>query len=165
MIQKIAKWYLIRWWYIRCDHSRSFKSRFYHMQLDYHDGLVQFLKSNIQNISKKGIFRWQWCWWHRYVSDISIGHQHHNMPECDVGDRYLILVPNSRCWWRDLSPTSKSRKMGYIDVGDGCWRPNVLVTKFGRCWQVKSPTSRVRHQHQISVTNITFWHIMMLVTD
>ena len=22
---------------------------------------------------------------------------------------------------------------GYIDVGDGCWRPNVLVTSF-RCW-------------------------------
>ena len=27
-----------------------------------------------------------------------------------------------------------------------------------------SPTLRVRHLHQISVTNITFWHIMMLVT-
>ena len=24
-------------------------------------------------------------------------------------------------------------KMGYIDVGDGCWRRNVLVTTFG-CW-------------------------------
>ena len=22
---------------------------------------------------------------------------------------------------------------GYIDVGDGCWRPNVLVTDLG-CW-------------------------------
>ena len=22
---------------------------------------------------------------------------------------------------------------GYIDVGDGCWRPNVLVTSL-RCW-------------------------------
>ena len=55
---------------------------------------------------------------------------------------------------------------GYIDVGDGCWRPYVLVTNvFGRWWQVKSPTSRVRNQHQISVTNITFWRIMMLVTD
>ena len=37
-----------------------------------------------------------------------IGPQHHNTPECDVGDWYLTLVPNSRCWWRDLSPTSKS---------------------------------------------------------
>ena len=78
MIQKIAKWYLIRWWYIRCDHSRSFKNQFYHMQLDYHDGLVQFLKSNIQNISKKGIFRWQWCWWHR-----------------DVGVHFKMLVKKS----------------------------------------------------------------------
>ena len=24
-----------------------------------------------------------------------IGHQHHNTPECDVGDWYLMLVPNS----------------------------------------------------------------------
>ena len=24
-------------------------------------------------------------------------------------------------------------KFGYIDVGDGCWRPNVLVTSL-RCW-------------------------------
>ena len=24
-------------------------------------------------------------------------------------------------------------RIGYIDVGDGCWRPNVLVTRFG-CW-------------------------------
>ena len=38
-----------------------------------------------------------------HVDDIPIGHQHHNMPECDVGNWYLILVSNSRCWWRDLS--------------------------------------------------------------
>ena len=71
-----------------------------------------------------------WCWWPIcYVGDMKfnlvpnsiiffpslnrswgtyIGHQHHNTPECDVGDWYLMLVPNSRCWWRDLSPTSKS---------------------------------------------------------
>ena len=24
-------------------------------------------------------------------------------------------------------------RIGYIDVGDGCWIPNVLVTRFG-CW-------------------------------
>ena len=46
MIQKNAKWYLIWWWYIRCDHSRSFKEWFYHMQLDYHDGSVPFCKYN-----------------------------------------------------------------------------------------------------------------------
>ena len=26
-----------------------------------------------------------------HVGDISIGHQHHDMPECDVGDRYVML--------------------------------------------------------------------------
>ena len=62
--------------------------------------------------------------------------------------------------WSNISHTK-----GYIDVGDGCWRPNVLMTRFGCWWQVTSPTSRVRHQHQIAVTNITIWHIMMLVTD
>ena len=49
-------------------------------------------------------------WWHflSYCSPtISIGHQHHNTPECDVGDWYLMLVPNTQCWWRDLPPTSK----------------------------------------------------------
>ena len=31
---------------------------------------------------------------------------------------------------RDMEVDEESD--GYIDVGDGCWRPNVLVTKFGR---------------------------------
>ena len=92
--------------------------------------------------------------------------------------------------------------MGYIDVGDGCWRPNVLMTRFG-CWQqVTPPISNISHRHRIlayyddgdrckslriwlkldkivlnlasnwisclqnniSVTNITFWHIVMLLT-
>ena len=39
----------------------------------------------------------------------------------------------------------KATKTGYIDVGDGCWRPNVLVTSH--------------------VVNIAFWRIMMVVTD
>ena len=26
-----------------------------------------------------------------HVGDIPIGHQHHNMPECDVDDRYVML--------------------------------------------------------------------------
>ena len=26
-----------------------------------------------------------------HVGDIPIGHQHHNMPDCDVGDRYVML--------------------------------------------------------------------------
>ena len=55
------------------------------------------------------MLRWQWCWWHRfvgdlmmvtifrcwwhkkYIDDIPIGHQHHNMPECDVDDGYVML--------------------------------------------------------------------------
>ena len=41
----------------------------------------------------------------KYVGDIVID-QHQSTPECDVGDWYLMLVPNSRWWWRDLSPTS-----------------------------------------------------------
>ena len=95
--------------------------------------LISDLKiaKNKKKIPKKK--RWQLCWWNRYVGDlmmvtilrcwsqkkyvgdiflyvgdIPIGHQHHNMPEFDVGDWYLMLVPNSRCWWRDLSPTFKS---------------------------------------------------------
>ena len=49
------------------------------------------------------------CWWrNKYVSDIPIGRQHHNMPECDVSDRNLIFVPCSWCWRRDLSPTSQT---------------------------------------------------------
>ena len=71
-----------------------------------------------------------WCWWPIcYIGDMEfnlvpntmnffpslnrswgsdIRHQHHNTPECDVGDRFLMLVPSSWCWWRDLSPTSKT---------------------------------------------------------
>ena len=41
----------------------------------------------------------------------------------------------------------------HIDVG--CWRPNMLVLSLGCWWQVTTPKSRVRHQYQISVTNIT----------
>ena len=48
------------------------------------------------------------------------------------------------CWWLDVGD-------GYVDVGDECWRPNVLVTTL-RCWWfchqhlksvsiIKSPTS------------------------
>ena len=35
----------------------------------------------------------------------------------------------------DLIQVSKelAEYPGYIDVGDGCWRPNVLVTSL-RCW-------------------------------
>ena len=32
-----------------------------------------------------------------------------NTPRCDVGDGYLILVPNSWFWCRDLSPASQTQ--------------------------------------------------------
>ena len=57
------------------------------------------------------------------------------------------------CHQHKLSPTSETNidvkngtiLTGYIDVGDSCWRPNVLVTSL-RCWwpiyyiEKKSPT-------------------------
>ena len=82
------------------------------------------------NRSPTSLYARMWCWWPIcYVGDMKfnlvpnsiefspslnrcwgtyIGHQHHITPECDVGDWYLMLVPSSRCWWRALSPTSKS---------------------------------------------------------
>ena len=34
-----------------------------------------------------------------YVGDMSIGHQHNNLPECDVGDRFVLLETwNASCW-------------------------------------------------------------------
>ena len=52
--------------------------------------------------------------------------------------KWIQLLRLNRCYWR-------------------------LLEKYW--WQVTSTISIVRHQHQISVTNITFWRIMMLVTD
>ena len=75
-------------------------------------------------------------------------------------------------WFLGNRLCEKMAKFGYIDVGDGCWRPNVLVTRF-RCWWPiqdvgdrfntlrKSPTLRKKsprewfcHQHLKSVTII-----------
>ena len=108
---------------------------------------------DFKNFTGRKPIRWQWCWWHRYVGDlmiviicrckwqkkiywlyfshvddIPIGHQHHNMPECDVGDWYLMFVPNSWCCWRDLLPTSQTchqhiwspTSVTNIDVTDYC---------------------------------------------
>ena len=49
-----------------------------------------------------------------------------------------------RCWWRMLEIKC---------VGD----------KFGFWWQGMSSISRLRHQHQVSVTYITFWLIMKVL--
>lgn len=44
----------------------------------------------------------------------------------------------------------------------GRWRPNVLVTSLRYRCRISSSTSKVKHEHQITVINIIFWHIMML---
>ena len=36
-----------------------------------------------------------------------------------------------------------------IDVGDVCWRPNVLVTSHVTDIESKAPTSNISHQHHI----------------
>lgn len=78
---------------------------------------------------KHGQKWWQWCWWHPdmgdlnqfklnvgdlkfflmvkflHVRDIFIGHQHHNLPQCNFNDSYLMLMPSFWYWWRELSVT------------------------------------------------------------
>ena len=69
---------------------------------------------------------------------------------------------------------------GYIDVGDGCWRQNVLVTTlrcWWRFWQFDSPTSCIFyhkrrapttkrcHQNRNSVTNSQKLSPTSLVAD
>ena len=69
-------------------------------------------------------------------------------------------------WFENFRPIFKisaNTTFGYIDVGDGCWRRNVLMTTI-RCWltiflasgtiiQKRSSKSTNRHQHY-DVTNI-----------
>ena len=38
--------------------------------------------------------------------------------------------------------------VGYMDVGDGCWRRNQLVTTFRCWWPSMSPRYRCWHQHE-----------------
>ena len=46
------------------------------------------------------------CWWQKkyvghiflHVGDIPIGQQHHNMSECDVGDRFVMLETWNSIW-------------------------------------------------------------------
>ena len=76
----------------------------------------QFTKNGDSDVSDLMMVTILRCWWQKkyyddiflHVGDIPIGHEHHNMLECDVGDWYWMFVPNSWCWWRNLSPTSKS---------------------------------------------------------
>ena len=61
-----------------------------------------------------------------------------------------------KCFTND---TAWNSCLEYFDVAYRNWRPNLLVTSWGCRWQVTLSLSRVWHQHQISVTNITFWRI------
>ena len=47
----------------------------------------------------------------------------------------LLLLTDMLITLRDLFDVGDKMKIleGYIDVSDGCWRQNVLVTSF-RCW-------------------------------
>ena len=68
-------------------------------------------------------------WQKKYVGDIflhvgdnPIGHQHHNMPECDVDDRYNMLETwNST--WRKLNNFFSSLNMRFL-AGDTVWNKN-----------------------------------------
>ena len=44
-----------------------------------------------------------------------------------TGIEPTILVFDAKYTWCIVSVT---RNMGYIDVGDGCWRQNVMMTTF-----------------------------------
>ena len=134
--------------------------------------------------------RWQWCWWHRdvgdfmlvtilgpwwqkkdvgdiflHVGDMPIGHQHNYMPECDVGDRFVMLETWNSTWcqikWRFLLSINESwvTKIGHqhhntseCDVGD--WYL-MLVPNFWCWWLDMSPTSQTCHQHIWSPTSVT----------
>ena len=43
-----------------------------------------------------------------HVGDILIGDQHHNMPECDVGDRYVMLQTWNSTWCQIFSSLNRS---------------------------------------------------------
>ena len=43
---------------------------------------------------------------------------------------------------------------GYIDVGDGCWRTNVLVTRFGCWWPISNVTNILFCHHYLKMVTI-----------
>ena len=42
------------------------------------------------------------------------------------------------------SKTSYPNYTGYIDVGDGCWRPNVLMTNLRISWPIQDAGDRLK---------------------
>ena len=125
-----------------------------------------------------------WCWWlyvgdnfrifvtkkdvgdiFMHVGDMPMGHQHNYMPECDVGDRFVMLETWNSTWcqiqWRFLLSINESwvTKIGHqhhntseCDVGD--WYL-MLVPNFWCWWRDMSPTSQTCHQHIWSPTSVT----------
>ena len=63
--------------------------------------------------------------------ETNIGHKHHDTPEFDVNDIYLLMA-NSRCWRRDLSLTSKS-------CHQHIWSP---------IWIILYDIGNIRHQNR-----------------
>ena len=89
------------------------------------------------------------CWW-PILGIISVFY---------VGDRFLMLVPSSWCWWRDLSPTSKT-------CHQLIWSPtsvtNIDVTHFSLVWLDKnqrnySQWNKIWNDIQHGVSTIHFW--------
>ena len=106
------------------------------------------------------------CWWQKkyagdiflHVGDIPIGRQHHNMPECDVGDRYIMLETWSSTWFNHIQynffsicsqisrglhrlPTSLYARM--LVPNSWCW------------WRDLASTSVSCHQHIWFPTSVT----------
>ena len=101
-----------------------------------------------------------------------------NNGNIDVGDRRNLLVTTIRSWWRlwpfwpsisifftlasgtiigQMSPSSTNRhhfqvNNGYVDVGDGYWRRNVLTTDLMH--RENHQHNEKSRQHIGSVTNI-----------
>ena len=77
-------------------------------------------------------------WWQRQQSMVTIQSQSSH------GQKIIQMVPDF------CSILSNGWELLIITLGlHRCWRPNVLVKRFGCWWSDLSPTSRVRHQHHI----------------
>ena len=77
------------------------------------------------------IFRWQWCWWHRYFGD-------------------FMMVTDFRCWWQNHYVGDFFRY-----VGDFLY----ILNRSPTSWMIRrlnrSPTSQTCHQHIWSPTSVT----------
>ena len=87
-----------------------------------------------------------------HVGDISIGHQNHNMRECDVGDRYVMLEA-----WNSIKflPPLNSSRGTYI----GRQHHNTPECDVGDWYLMLVPNdvSNIRHQHWCYPTS---WRVL-----